>query len=166
MKHTARRMATCAMMIALCVVLMVLGAVLELGMYAAPMFAGLCLIPIGQKYGRNYQLTVWIATSLLSLILVPNIEQNLMYIGIFGWYPIVRPVLQTLPKWLRPVVKLLIFNVAIIVIEALVLYLFVPEALASWMIALLMILANITFLAYDFLIPRTEMIMKRITKLI
>lgn len=166
MKYTARRMATCAMMIALCIVLMVLGAVLELGMYAAPMFAGLCLIPIGQKYGTKYQFTVWFATSLLSLILVPNIEQNLMYIGIFGWYPIVRPMLENLPKWLRPVVKILIFNTAIIAIEALVLYLFVPEALADWMIAVLLILANITFLAYDFLIPRMEVIMKRIIKLL
>lgn len=46
-------MATCTMMTALCVVLMWPGAILELGVYIAPLFAGLCLIPIGLKYGKN-----------------------------------------------------------------------------------------------------------------
>ena len=62
MRNQTKRMATCAMMTALCVVLMWLGAVLELGMYAAPLFAGLSLIIIGQKYGSKYQLTVWAAS--------------------------------------------------------------------------------------------------------
>ena len=166
MRNQTKRMATCAMMTALCVVLMWLGAILELGMYVAPLFAGLCLIPIGQKYGSKYQLTVGVASSLLSLMLVPNIEQNLLYVGLFGWYPVLRPKLQKLPKVLSFLAKLLIFNVVVIAIEALVICLLVPEALTAWMIVLLLVLANITFLAYDFLIPRMEILMSRITKLI
>ena len=162
MRNQTRRMATCAMMTALCVVLMWLGAILELGMYVAPLFAGLCLIPIGQKYGSKYQLTVWVASSLLSLMLVPNIEQNLLYVGLFGWYPVLRPRLQKLPKFLCLPAKLLILVIAI---EALVICLLVPEALTTWMIVLLLGLANITFLAYDFLIPRMEILMGRIAKL-
>jgi len=163
-RNQTKRMATCAMMTALCVVLMWLGAVLELGMYAAPLFAGLCLIPIGQKYGSKYQLTVWVASSLLSLMLVPNIEQNLLYIGLFGWYPVLRPRLQKFPKFLCLPAKLLIFNAVVIATEALVICLLVPEALTTWMIVLLLGLANITFLAYDFLIPRMEILMGRIAK--
>ena len=41
MRNQARRMAVCAMMAALSVVLMLLGAILELGMSAAPLFAGI-----------------------------------------------------------------------------------------------------------------------------
>ena len=164
MRNQTKRMATCAMMTALCVVLMWLGAVLELGMYAAPLFAGLSLIIIGQKYGSKYQLTVWAASGILSFLLVPNMEQNLLYVELFGWYPVLHPKLQRLPKVLRLITKLLVFNAVVIVIEALVMFLLVPEVLSGWMIALLLILANITFLAYDFLIPRMEVLLKRITK--
>lgn len=166
MRNQTKQMASCAMMTALCVVLMWLGAVLELGMYAAPLFAGLCLIPMGQKYGQKYQIMVWIASGLLSLMLVPNIEQNLLYMGLFGWYPVLRPKLQNLPAFLRVLVKLLIFNAVVIAIEALVIFLLVPEAMTMWMTVLLMVLANITFLAYDYLIPRMEYLMRRITRLI
>jgi len=154
------------MMTALCVVLMWLGAILELGMYAAPLFAGLCLIPMGQKYGQKYQIMIWIASGLLSLMLVPNIEQNLLYMGLFGWYPVLRPKLQKLPGILRFFVKILIFNAVVLVIEALVVFLLVPEVMTAWMTVLLMVLANITFFAYDYLIPRMEILMARITKLI
>ena len=65
MRNTAKRMALCAMLAALCVVLMVLGAVLELGMYAAPMLAGLLFIPVGQKYGKKYHGILFVASSLL-----------------------------------------------------------------------------------------------------
>lgn len=166
MRNQTKRMASCAMMTALCVVLMWLGAILELGMYAAPLFAGLSLIPMGQKYGQKYQIMVWIASSLLSLMLVPNIEQNLLYIGLFGWYPVLRPKLQNLPVFLRILAKLLIFNAVVIAIEALVVFLLVPEAMTMWMTVLLMVLANITFLAYDYLIPRMEYLIRRITRLI
>ncbi|MBQ4040946.1 MAG: hypothetical protein IJC91_07420, partial [Oscillospiraceae bacterium] len=133
--------------------LMLLGAVLELGMYAAPLLAGICLLPYGQKYGIKYQIIVYLAVSFLSFILVPNIEQNLMFAGLFGWYPALRPALQGLSKLPRIVVKLLIFNVTIIAIEALVMLVLVPEVLGGGLIAALLVLGNITFILYDCIIP-------------
>ena len=41
------------MLAAVCLVLMLLGAVLELGMYAAPLLAEVCLVPYGRKYGAK-----------------------------------------------------------------------------------------------------------------
>lgn len=166
MANKARRMALCAMMAALCVVLMVLGAVLELGMYASPLLAGLCFIPIGQKYGRKYHILLFAASAVLCFLLVPNIEQNLVFAGLLGWYPIVRPGLQKLPRWLRLPVKLALFNVIIIAIEALVMLVLVPEVIGGVMLWVLLILGNITFLAYDFMIPRLDTLLRRITKLL
>lgn len=153
------------MMAALCVVLMVLGAVLELGMYACPLLAGLCFIPIGQKYGRKYHLILFVATALLSFFLVPNIEENLIFAGIFGWYPILRPVLQKLPGVLRWLVKLAVFNGVVVAIEWLVMTVLAPEAMADVMLWVLLALGNVTFIAYDFLIPRLDALMGRIVKL-
>ena len=154
------------MMAALCVVLMVLGAILELGMYACPLFAGLCFIPIGQKYGRKYHITLYVASSILCFLMVPNMEENLMFAGLFGWYPIVRPVLQKLPKVIRWICKLVIFNVVVIAIEWLVMTILVPEAIGGTLLWVLLILGNITFLAYDFMIPKMEILMGRIVKLL
>lgn len=162
MKTAARRMATCAMMAAVSVVLMLLGGILELGMYAAPLLAGLCFIPIGQKYGRKYHMVLYAATGILCFLFVPNIEENLMFAGLFGWYPIVRPVLQKLPKFLKRIVKLAVFNVVVVAIEWLVMTVLAPETVGGVLLWVLLFLGNITFLAYDCLIPRVEAVIGKL----
>lgn len=165
MRIQAKRMAVCSMMTALCVVLMLLGGILELGMYACPMFAGLCLIPVGQNYGKKYQILVYLATGLLCLMLVPSMEENLMFVGLLGWYPMVRQAITRLPGLLRLPLKLIVFNASVLAIEWVVISLFVPEVLTAPMIAVLLVMGNITFLAYDFLIPRMEILMLRLKRL-
>ena len=59
MRVTTKRMETCSMMTALSVVLMLLGGILELGMYACPLFVGLAFVPIGEKYGRKYHIILY-----------------------------------------------------------------------------------------------------------
>ena len=166
MKQQSRRMAVCGMAAALGVVLMVLGAILELGMYVCPMFAGLCLIPIGKEWGVKYHLMLWAAISLLCLMLVSNLEQNLMFIGLFGWYPALRPRLQRLPPLSRLLVKLVLFNAIVIAIEALLIFVLVPESMGTVFTVILLVLGNVTFLLYDFAIPRFEwMARKHLKKL-
>ena len=164
MKKRTRAMAICAMLAALSVVLMLLGAVLELGMYAFPLFVGLCFIPVGQKYGRKYHMTLYVATCILCFLFVPNVEQNLMLAGLFGWYPVVRPGLQKMNKWLGWIIKMLIFNASVVAIEWLVMKVLVPEYEEGILLWILLILGNITFLAYDFLIPRWEIMTRKIVK--
>lgn len=156
MKQQSRRMAVCGMTAALGVVLMVLGALLELGMYVCPMFVGLCLIPIGKEWGIKYHLMLWAAIGLLCLMLVSNLEQNLMFIGLFGWYPALRPRLQRLPSLPRLLMKLALFNAIVVAIEALLILVLVPEAMGTVFTVILLVLGNVTFLLYDFAIPRFE----------
>lgn len=164
MKSQSKRLAMCAMTAALGVVLMLLGSFLGLGTYMAPMFVGWCLIPIGKEYGRKYQTMLWVVISLLCTIFVTNIEQNLMFMFLFGWYPIVRPVLQKLPKVPRIFVKLLLFNVIGITLEALLITFLVPEAMEVWMAVVLIMLGNATFFMYDFAFPVFEILSERYLK--
>ena len=164
MKRLSRRLVVCAMTAALGVVLMILGAFLGLGTYMAPMFVGWCLIPVGKEYGAKYQTMLWIVISLLSLLFVTNIEQNLMFVFFFGWYPIVRPVLQKFSKFTRILVKLLLFNIVVISVEAVVIKLLVPEAMEMWMAVVLIVLGNATFLFYDFAFPVFELLADRYLK--
>lgn len=164
MKTRSRRIAVCAMAAAVGVVLMLLGSFMGLGMYMAPMFVGWCLIPIGRKYGVKYQAMLWIVISILSILLVAELEQDLMFAGFFGWYPIVRAKLQNLPRLPRICVKLLLFNAVIIALESLVLLFLVPEALEVWMAAVLLVLGNLTFLFYDFAFPVFELLSEHYLK--
>ena len=149
-------------MAALCVVIMLLGAVIDLGTYAAALLAGVAMIPYGQKYGRKYQLMVFAASAVLSFMLVPNIEQNLMYLGFYGWYPILFPGLEKLPKLTKYIVKLLVFNVCFISLEALVMLVLVPDAMGSVLFVIFIITANVTFFAYDYMIPLLDVPFERI----
>lgn len=157
----SKLMATCGMTVALSVVIMLIGGILELGTFASPMVAGLLLMPVARQFGRKYQVCVWIAVSVLSFLLVPNVEADLMYLTLLGLYPVLYPNFQRLQGALRWICKLAFFNVVVIAVEALVVMLLIPEVLTGWMIALLLVLGNICFLLYDLILPRAEMILQR-----
>ena len=159
--HQSKVIAHCGMMTALSVVLMILGHVLGLGLYISPLLAGLCLMPIGQKFGPKYQWLVWGAASLLSFILVSEMEQNLMYLTVFGLYPILQPMFERLPRRLVLPCKLLYFNAVFIAVEALVVFLIAPEIMPGWMFILLVALGNVVFLLYDRLLPRAHLLLRK-----
>jgi hypothetical protein len=135
-------------------------------MYACPLLAGVFFILVGEKYGRKYHVMLYVVSAILCFLLVPNIEQNLIFAGFFGWYPIIRPSLQKLPKILSWIVKFGIFNGVVLAIEWLVMRILVPEAVGSAILWVLLILGNITFLFYDLMIPRMEILMRKIAKLL
>ena len=164
MRAQSKKLAAGSMLAALGVVVMLLGAVLSLGMYVCPMIVGLCLMPYGREYGVRSQLMVWIVISVLSFLLVPNPEENLMFAGLFGWYPAVHPILERVPKRLRWPVKLLVFNAVIIAIEALVIFVLVPEILDASMLLLLLGLGNVMFVMYDRIIPKFPAIYEKYLK--
>lgn len=164
MRVTTKRLATCAMLTALSVVLMILGGILELGMYACPLFVSLSFVPVGEKYGRKYHIMLYAASAILCFLLVPNWEENLMFAGFFGWYPIIRPALQKLPKLLRWPLKLLLFNAAVIAMEWLLMTLIAPEAMGGMLLWILLAMGNVTFVLYDCLIPKMNVLMRRLIR--
>ncbi len=161
MREQSGRMAVCAVTAALGVVLMLLGAALGLGVYIAPMLVGWCLIPIGRAYGVRYQTMLWVVISLLSAVFVADIEENMVFAFLFGWYPIIRPRLQKLSGAVRLCVKLALFNAVIIALETVLITLLVPEVMETWAAVLLLVLGNATFLIYDFVFPAFEVLFER-----
>lgn len=156
-------MAYCGMAAALSIVLLLIGSIAELGMYAAPMFAGMLLVPIGNRFGRKYHVLLWLVVSLLSFMLIPSPEQNLMYFCLFGCYPILWPLFMRIGRrWLRIAAKLLFFNLVVVAVEALVMLLLIPESLGTALAAALLVLGNLLFIMYDFLVPRTEALLKKL----
>ena len=161
----SRGIAVSGVFSALAVVVMWLGALSGLGTYASPLMAGVALIPVGLLLGKRTQGLSFAAVSLLCLLLSADWEENLLFIGLFGWYPILRPGLAKIKNPLRLAVKLLIFNVMSVSMELLVMRVLVPQSEKTWILILLLVTGNITFLLYDRLLPRLTILLARRLKL-
>ena len=101
-------MAYCGMATALCVALMLLGAVVPVLMFIAPAVASLLIATVCMECGMKMALTAYGAVSLLSLLFVPDKEVALVFVFLLGYYPLVKPKLERIrPKLLRGMCKLL-----------------------------------------------------------
>ncbi|MBQ3762327.1 MAG: hypothetical protein II875_10025 [Clostridia bacterium] len=153
MTRPSRGIALGGVFTALSVVILWLGAVSGLGTYASPMLSGIALIPVGRALGRKYHVLCFIASGALCMLLSADWEMNLLFVFLLGWYPIVRPKLQTLRKPMRILAKAALFNVCAAAAEALTLLVIAPEAVGFWMAAALWLLGNVTLILYDFALP-------------
>ena len=73
-------MAYCGMAAALCVALMLLGAVIPIAMFIAPALAGFLIATVCVECGRTMALTAYAAVSLLALLFVPDKEVALIFV--------------------------------------------------------------------------------------
>lgn len=144
----------CALLSALCVVLLLLGCVIDtidLSM------AALCCVVVWLvlwEYGVGYALMQYFVVSLLSLLLLPVKAPGLLFAGITGWYPIAKFYFDKLPKPLSLLCKLLSANAA-----AALLFFGFRELLgfqyeSKGMLLLCLLLFNIALLLMDILLRR------------
>lgn len=163
----ARQIAMGGVFAALAVVLMLVGGIIPIGTYAAPMFASLLLIFLLREMPAQMCVGWYFVVSILSGLLCPDRETAFVFI-VLGWYPICRPRLERLRPILRVILKLLIFNAAIGVLYAILVFLFQLEAVVQefsqtapiW-IVLLLVLGNVTFLIYDLVLGRLTRLLLR-----
>ena len=160
MKKNQRKswaMAYCGIVAALCVALMLLGAVSPIAMFIAPAVAGFLIATVCVECGLQMALTAYAAVSLLALLFVPDKEVALIFTVLLGYYPLVKPKLERIrPALMRGVCKLLLCNGAVLAMYGLI-YLLVPmgsisqELRTTAMAATLVTLAmgNVAFLLYD-----------------
>lgn len=156
------RVAFCGILAALMTVIMLVGPLIPTMTYVAPAAAGVFLIPVVWEFGGKAGGLLYAAVALLAFFLAPDKEAALCFVLLFGWYPVARPKLQHIrQKPVRLVVKLALFNAALLAIYALLLFVFVMPDLQqeaqSWTALLLVsffVLGNISFLLYDVVLGR------------
>ena len=148
------KVALCGMCAALATLFLLLTVVpvSELGL---PAVAGVMLSPIVIELGRRYGLTVYVAVSLLALLLVPSWESKLLFVGFFGYYPILKSLIERMRKpVLEWVIKLGLFNATVLLIYWILLS-FLGLNAADFTIGgkaaygLLLLLGNGVFILYD-----------------
>ncbi|MGN0532132.1 MAG: hypothetical protein ACI4IN_04985 [Eubacterium sp.] len=137
----------------LSVVFMFLGSVVWIFSYVMPIVAGLLIIILSSSAGKRSGLYVFFATCVLSLVLLPDKEPALLYALFFGYYPLIKDSLDGIKsRVLKLAVKLVIFNIAMVMSQLILVYIFgIPfdNFMGKWSWAILLALANVVLLLYD-----------------
>ncbi len=141
---------------ALSLVLMISVAVVPFLTYALPAVAGVLIVFIVVEIDKKWAFGVFSAVAILAFLLVPDKEVAMMYIAFFGYYPIIKAVLESrLPVALSWIIKVLLFNLTMVAAYLVLIFVMgieVDEITEYGMIAVPMLLGagSITFIAYDF----------------
>ena len=127
-RNSAKPMALGGVMAALAVVIMCMGGIIPVATYVCPMLCALLLAVVLRFVGKRIAWAWYAAVAVLSLLLGPDKEAAAVFVFL-GYYPIIKPWVD---KRKLPVLwKLLIFNGAIMIMYALLLYLFKLDQVVS-----------------------------------
>lgn len=145
-------------MAALAVAAMSLGTLIPVATYVCPMFCMLLLQKVRKLCGSRTAWAWYGAVSILAMLLSPDKEAAAVFLFL-GYYPIIKPRLDRLRlSWLW---KALLFNLATLAMYWLLLHLIGLQQLTEefaqmgkLMMAVLLILGNVTFFLLDSLLGR------------
>ena len=103
-----------AMITALSVVILIPSA-MQVFVYTLPAMAGMLTMFAVIEIDKKWAIGSYAATSLIGLLFIANKEAVIYYVAFFGYYPVIKAVLESkLPRVAEYVLKFLIFNVSII----------------------------------------------------
>ena len=157
-----KRVAVSGMMIALGVIILYVGSLIEvLDISMAAIASLLCIVAV-IEYGRGYAVMVYAATALVAMLVLPEKFTPSLYAILIGYYPIVKELIERMGKKsfkkvlgaVRWAVKLAFFNVAFLAFALVAIYLLVLPETEEWMKITMFLLANVTFVVYDVALTR------------
>lgn len=115
--------------------------------------ASLCVLVAVIEMGRKYAFVVYAASAVLTALLAQAVPDTaVMYIAIFGHYPIVKSWLENrgLSRKVEWVAKYAAFDASLVVACLLLIYVLrIPMEGGWWMTAALIVFANVGFYVYD-----------------
>lgn len=125
--------------------------------YLCPMIAGGLLIAVVIEVSRKWAAVAFAAISALAIFITPDKEAALLFIFLFGHYPILKSVLEKIPlRFLEWAAKMLVFNACAVSAYALLINVFgmsqFLESLGDWGeygVLLFLAAGNVTFVLYD-----------------
>lgn len=151
--NNIRRIALGGMLAAVAVVIMCLGGIIPIATYVCPMLCCMTQFIVLRFCGKRLAWTWFAVVSILSLLLGADKEAAMVFIAV-GYYPLIRHYFDK--RKIGPVLKLLFFNVSIIVVYAVMIYLMgMQEVAAENMefgvvgLVIILILGNVTFFLLD-----------------
>ena len=145
-------------MAALAVVIMCLGGIIPVATYICPMLCAILLAAVLSLTGKRIAWTWYAAVSLLSLLLGPDKEAAAVFLFL-GYYPIIKPWLDR--RKLPVLWKLAFFNIMILILYALLIWLFQMEQvvrefqeLGTVLTVVTLVMGNVVLFMLDVLLSR------------
>ncbi len=160
MNRTSYKVALGGIVSALCLVSMFMTGVIPILSLALPMISGTLMMIIKEEVSTGWSFLTYTAVSLLSLFITFDKESSIMFIFLFGLYPILKTFFDRIKnKPLRILAKLLYYNVSVTIAFQITFNLFGMQELADEMnqyfqhgMLILLIITNPAFLMYDYVL--------------
>ena len=155
--YSTKKLAICAMLSALSVVLLYAGSLIEVLDISMAVFASLLCIIAVIEYSGSAPWMIYGVTSILSLLLLPSKTPATLYALFFGFYPILKENFEKRGKLLCWVLKEAVFNVslAFMITASILLLGLTDNALVTPItLSVLILLAELVFVLYDIALTR------------
>lgn len=157
MRDISYRVALGGIVSSLCLLCMFLAGIMPMFYLILPMIAGILLMIIAEEVDLSWAWLTYIAVGILSLFITADKEASLVFIMIFGHFPIIRLHLEKIKlKLLRWLIKLAVFNACAVSFFYVTVYIFGIREMLEEMneygrygAVILLVLCNIIFILYD-----------------
>lgn len=145
--------------------------------FAIPSIAGFLIVSIVIEVNRKWAFAAFFCSSIVCSFTVADKEAVLIFILFFGYYPIIKSIIESIKnKLIQFVIKFLIFNLVAVMDFFIVTNIFMvsPEIFSVFGVnfdVVIIIVGNIAFLLYDiaisaFVLKYIKLIHPRIAKLL
>lgn len=157
MRDISYRVALGGIVSSLCLLCMFLAGIMPMFYLILPMIAGILLMIIAEEVNLSWAWLTYISVGILSLFITADKESSLVFIMVFGHFPIIRLYLEKIKlKGLRWLIKLVIFNICAVSFFYVTVFIFGIEQMLEEMnemgrygAVILLVLCNIIFVLYD-----------------
>jgi hypothetical protein len=145
-----KRIVVAGVLVALSVIILYLGCAIEVLDLTMSAIVSLLVVVIVIEMGYNYAWLSYVATSILSIVLLPQKTPAIFYMCFMGFYPIIKSYIERIGSAvIRWIIKLVIGNAAIGAMFLLMSY-FVPDEFeGEGLVIVTYVLALLAFVMYD-----------------
>lgn len=145
-----KKIVVAGVLAALSVIILYLGCAIEVLDLTMSAIVSLLVVVVVIEMGYKYAWLTYIATAILSILLLPQKSPAIFYACFMGFYPIIKSYLERINSALaRWIIKLVIGNAALALMFILM-SLFLPDEFeGGWLMLVTYLLGIIAFLMYD-----------------
>lgn len=155
--NDTKKLAVCAMLSALGVVLLYAGALVEVVDISMAVIASLLCVVAVIEYGGGASWMIYGVTSIISLLLLPNKTPAALYAVFFGFYPILKEKFEKRQKMISWLLKEITFNASLVLMGAVSAYALSGSGSFIFdpiLIGIAVVLCEVVFVLYDIALTR------------
>ena len=151
MNKKTRNLSLSALFTAFAVISLYIASIWPTGQLGLTAVASLFVTAAIIESGISYGIYVYIVSSAISMLIVPNRLTPVLFILFFGYYPVIKSLIEKLKyKILQILTKLLVFNISFIIIYYLFSELIIAFIRFDLNVFIIFLIGNIIFLLFDY----------------